>query len=88
MDRAVHLGVFFRGGCRQGGGGGIVYDNTVCEWDAPKGHSGQCCVHLYKLSSYRRLSPQFQFSLSGVTLVYLSQWMSTVGQFIVLIFYM
>jgi hypothetical protein len=26
------------------------------------------------LVSYRRLSPQFQFSLSGVTLVYLSQW--------------
>ncbi len=28
------------------------------------------------LVSYRRLSPQFQFSLSGVTLVYLSQWYS------------
>jgi hypothetical protein len=26
------------------------------------------------LVSYRRLSPQFHFSLSGVTLVYLSQW--------------
>ncbi len=26
------------------------------------------------LVSYRRFSPQFQFSLSGVTLVYLSQW--------------
>ncbi len=26
------------------------------------------------LVSYRRLSPQFQFFLSGVTLVYLSQW--------------
>ncbi len=26
------------------------------------------------LVSYRRLSPQFQFSLSGVTLVYLYQW--------------
>ncbi len=26
------------------------------------------------LLSYRRLSSQFQFSLSGVTLVYLSQW--------------
>ncbi len=26
------------------------------------------------LVSYRRLSPRFQFSLSGVTLVYLSQW--------------
>jgi hypothetical protein len=24
--------------------------------------------------SYQRLSSQFQFSLSGVTLVYLSQW--------------
>ncbi len=28
----------------------------------------------YMFVSYRRLSPQFQFSLSGVTLVYLSQW--------------
>jgi hypothetical protein len=26
------------------------------------------------LVSYQRLSPQFQFSLSDVTLVYLSQW--------------
>jgi hypothetical protein len=26
------------------------------------------------LVSYRRLSPLFQFSLPGVTLVYLSQW--------------
>jgi hypothetical protein len=34
--------------------------------------SGQCCVHLYA-RILSRLSPQFQFSLSGVTLVYLSQ---------------
>jgi hypothetical protein len=27
------------------------------------------------LVSYQRLSAQFQFSLSGVTLVYLSQWL-------------
>jgi hypothetical protein len=19
----------------------------LCEWDAPEGHPGQCCVHLY-----------------------------------------
>jgi hypothetical protein len=31
-------------------------------------------VYTCMLISYRRLSPQFQFSLSGVTLVYLSQW--------------
>jgi hypothetical protein len=64
---------FFRGACRQGGGGIVLY-MILCEWDAPEGHPGQCCVHLYLLVSYQRLSPQFQFSLSGVTLVYLSQW--------------
>ncbi len=46
----------------------------LCEWDAPEGHPGQCCVHLYASVSYQRLSPQFQFSLSAVTLVYLSRW--------------
>ncbi len=49
------------------------------EWDALEGHPGQCCVHLYGSVSYRRLSPQFQFSLSGVTLVYLSQWSLLTG---------
>jgi hypothetical protein len=39
-----------------------------------EGHPGQCCIHLSAFTSYRRLSPQFQFSLSGVTLVYLSHW--------------
>ncbi len=29
---------------------------------------------MYASVLYRRLSPQFQFSLSAVTLVYLSQW--------------
>jgi hypothetical protein len=47
----------------------------VCEWDAPEGHPGQCCVHLHAVLSYRRLSSQFQFSVSAVTLVYLSQWL-------------
>jgi hypothetical protein len=37
-----------------------------CEWDAPEGHPGQCCIHLYASVFYRRLSPQFQFSLSAV----------------------
>jgi hypothetical protein len=32
-------------------------------------------VYTCMLVSYRRLSPQFQFSLSGVTQVYLSQWL-------------
>jgi hypothetical protein len=35
----------------------------LCEWDAPEGHPGQCC-YTCMLVSYRRLSPQFQFSLS------------------------
>jgi hypothetical protein len=42
------------------------------EWDAPEGDPGQSCVHLFA-RSYRRLSAQFQFSLSAFTLVYLSQ---------------
>jgi hypothetical protein len=46
----------------------------LCEWDAPEGHPGKCCVHLYAFVSYRRLSSQFQFSLSAATLVDLSQW--------------
>jgi hypothetical protein len=39
-----------------------------------EGHPGQYCIHLYAFISYRRLAPQFQFSLSSVTLVYQSQW--------------
>jgi hypothetical protein len=46
----------------------------LCERDAPEGDPGQSCVHLYLLVFYRRLSPLFQFSLSAVTLVCLSQW--------------
>jgi hypothetical protein len=38
---------------------------VLCEWDAPEGDPGQsCCL----LVSYRRLSAQFQFSLSADTL--------------------
>jgi hypothetical protein len=44
----------------------------LCEWDAPEGHPGQCRVHQFAFVFYRRLSPPFQFSLSGATLVYLS----------------
>jgi hypothetical protein len=43
----------------------------LCDWDTPEGHPGQYCVHLYAFVSYQRLSSQFQFSLSAVTL---SQW--------------
>jgi hypothetical protein len=43
----------------------------LCESDAPEGDPGQSCVHLFA----RSLSPLFQFSLSAVTLVYLSQWL-------------
>ncbi len=32
------------------------------------------------LVSYRRLLSEFQFSLSGVTLVYLSQWSKSTSQ--------
>ncbi len=38
----------------------------LCEWDAPEGHPGQVVY------TFRRLSPQFQFSLTAATLVYLS----------------
>ena len=48
----------------------------LCEWDAPEGYPGQCCLYLYAVS-YRRLSSQFQFSLSAAILVYLSQWSYT-----------
>jgi hypothetical protein len=50
----------------RGGGGNSIW-HCVNQWDAPEGHPGQCCVHLYAFISYRRLSPQFQF-LSAVTL--------------------
>ena len=43
------------------------------EWDA-HGNPGKC-AHLYAFVFYRRLSPQFHLSLSGVTLVYPSQWL-------------
>ncbi len=70
LYRTVHLGVsFFEGGLSAGG----EYYMISCEWDVPEGHPGQCRVHLYAFVSYRRLLPLFQFSLSGVTLVYLSQ---------------
>jgi hypothetical protein len=49
------------------------HEMILCVWDAPEGHPGQCCIHLYARILYQHLSPQFQFSLSGVTLVYLSQ---------------
>jgi hypothetical protein len=40
---------------------------VLCEWDAPEGHPElQCCVNLHAFISYRRLSSQFQFSLSAV----------------------
>ncbi len=60
---------------REGGGavgsGGIVYD--IVWMGCPRRTPWKCCVHLYAFVSYRRLSPQFQFSLSAVTLVYLSR---------------
>ncbi len=48
----------------------------MSDWRAimtpPEGHPGQ---HAYTFLIHRRLPSQFQFSLSAVTLVYLSQWM-------------
>ncbi len=60
-----------RGGCRQWASS--IWYWILCKWDAPEGHPGQCCVHLYASAFYWCLSPQFQISLSAVTLVYLSQ---------------
>ncbi len=54
------------------GSGGIVYD--IVWMGCPRRTPWQCCVHLSASVFYRRLSPQFQFSPSAVTLVYLSQW--------------
>jgi hypothetical protein len=28
----------------------------LCEWEAPEGHPGQCCVHLYAFVCYLRAS--------------------------------
>jgi hypothetical protein len=39
----------------------------------PQNQPWTACVH-FPVVSYRRLSAQFQFSLSADTLVYLSQW--------------
>ncbi len=57
------------GGCRKGGNSIWYCVNGMPQKDT-LGRAAYTCI----LVSYRRLSPQFQFSLSGVTLVYLSQW--------------
>ncbi len=57
---------FLRGSCRQGG---IVYDIV---WMGDPRRTPWTVLRTPV--SYRRLSSQFQFSLSAVTLVYLSQW--------------
>ncbi len=49
---------------------------VLCEWDVPEGDPRQSCVHLF---ARRRLSAQFQFSLSAVTLGYLSQCLIQTG---------
>ncbi len=54
---------FLRGVCWQGGNS-IWY----CLNGMPRRKPWKMCVHLYASVSYRRLSPQFKFSLSGVTL--------------------
>ncbi len=59
---------FLRGVCRQGGNS-IWY----CVNGMPQKDTLDRAAYTCLLVSYRRLSPQLQFSLSGVTLVYLSQ---------------
>jgi hypothetical protein len=50
----------------------------LCEWDAPDRRTTWTMLRTpVAFLSYRRLSPPFQFSLSGATLVYLSQWVQT-----------
>ncbi len=44
----------------------------VFEWDAQKKTLENVRIHLYAFLFYRRLSTQFQFSLSAFTLWYLS----------------
>jgi hypothetical protein len=48
------------------GRGGLVYD--IVRKGCPRRTPWTTCVHLYAFVFYRRLSPQFQFSLSPVTL--------------------
>ncbi len=57
------------GGCWQGG-------NSMwpCVTGMPQKDTLDRAAYTCMLISYRRLLSQFQFSLSGVTLVYLSQW--------------
>ncbi len=61
--------LFLRGGSRQGGNS-IWY----CVNGMPQKETLDRAAYTCMLVSYRRLSSQFQFSLSGVTLLYLSQW--------------
>jgi hypothetical protein len=61
-----------------------VYDIVWMGWIhplSPRRTLWTSCVHLYGFMSYRRLSPQFQFSLSAaaVSLVYLSLWIRLKG---------
>jgi hypothetical protein len=55
----------------------------LCEWvnGMPQKDTVDRAAYNCMLISYRRLSPQFQFSLSGVTLVYLSQWYYSTVQY-------
>jgi hypothetical protein len=60
---------FLRGGCRQG-------RNSIwfCVNGMPQKETLDKAAYTCLLVSYRRLSAQFQFSLSADTLGYLSQW--------------
>ncbi len=71
LYRTLHLGVILERGLSAGGE--IVQYIILCEWDVP-GNTLDSTAYTCMLISYRRVPPHFQFSLSGVTLVYLSQW--------------
>jgi hypothetical protein len=60
---------FSRGGCQQGRNS-LLYCVNVMPQKETLDKAAYTCL----LVSYRRISAQFQFSLSAVTLGYLSQW--------------
>ncbi len=62
---------------------GVCWQRWTSIWYSEKGmpqkDTRTTCVHLYAFVFHRRLSPQFQFSLSGVTLVYCISMICTMG---------
>ncbi len=69
MGRKSHTWAPLRGGCRQWGN-----STWYCVIGMPQKDTLDRAAYTCMLVSYRRLSAQFQFSLSADTLGYLSQW--------------